>query len=524
MTLLLALLGFLLGIAAAAGVFLPRLRKEETARAAAGGENALASERLRLMSGRAEEAMAEALEARVKVLDLTSAAAKAEAEGEALRQRLDEQRHLLEEFEAKYTGDFENIARRVLVETSRTIHDEHRGTLQEVLGPLKESIGRFEEKVESTHRDSVRENQSLREQLLQLQQLNSTIGEEARNLTTALRGQAKIRGNWGEMILERILEQSGLMRGREFAVQEQHMTGDGRRLQPDAIIMLPERRHVVIDAKVSLLAYERHCAAADPEEKAAALAGHVEAMRRHVRELSEKRYETLEGLQSPDFVLMFVPVEPAFNDAVNADPSLTTDALARNIVIVSASSLLATLRIIASLWRVERQNRNAVEIAHRAGDLYDKFVSLLGDLQEVGRRIEGVRRWHEAAVAHLGTGKGNIIRRVEELKRLGAHASKAIDPSLLEDERATEVNPVERAPGHMAAGPEGPDVRVPATEPPGDPFKGNDGPEVRTGGNEAPETRIPEKGVPDGRPQGNETSDGRSPSDQAPADKRSTQG
>lgn len=302
------------------------------------------------------------------------------------------------------------------------------------------------------------------------------------------------------------------------------MTGDGRRLQPDAIIMLPERRHVVIDAKVSLLAYERHCAAADPEEKAAALAGHVEAMRRHVRELSEKRYETLEGLQSPDFVLMFVPVEPAFNDAVNADPSLTTDALARNIVIVSASSLLATLRIIASLWRVERQNRNAVEIAHRAGDLYDKFVSLLGDLQEVGRRIEGVRRWHEAAVAHLGTGKGNIIRRVEELKRLGAHASKAIDPSLLEDERATEVNPVERAPGHMAAGPEGPDVRVPATEPPGDPFKGNDGPEVRTGGNEAPETRIPEKGVPDGRPQGNETSDGRSPSDQAPADKRSTQG
>jgi DNA recombination protein RmuC len=426
-------IGFLLGAAAALAVLLSRLRRAETAQASQSGENALTAERLRLASARADAALAEVAAGRETVLDLTSTAARSGAVAEALGQRLEEQQQLLEELRGRFSAQFEDIARRVLVETSRTIHQEHRGTLQDVLGPLKESIGRFEERIESTHRDSVRENQSLRDQLLQLQQLNSTIGDEARNLTSALRGQAKVRGNWGEMVLERILEQSGLIRGQEFVVQEQGTTGDGRRLQPDVVIKLPEHRHVVVDAKVSLVAYERHCSAGDPGEKSRALAEHLDGMRRHVRELSEKRYETLTGLRSPDFVLMFVPVEPAFNDAVNADPSLTSDAIARNIVIVSASSLLATLRIIASLWRVERQNRNAVEIARRAGDLYDKFVSLLGDLQDLGRKIEGVRHGHEAALAHLGTGRGNIIRRVEELKELGARASRAIDPALLEE-------------------------------------------------------------------------------------------
>ncbi len=368
----------------------------------------------------------------LRLLKLTSLLARSQSEAELLRQRLLELQNLQGELEKKFNVEFENIARRVLVETSRAIHDEHRGTLHDVLEPLKESIGRFEEKVEATHHDTVRENQSLREQLLQLQQLNRTIGDEARSLTNALRGESKVRGTWGEMILERILEQSGLVRGQEFVVQEQHTGEEGRRLQPDVILLLPEQRHVVVDAKVSLVAYERFCGAGNPEERSRALAEHCDAVRRHVRELSEKRYETLDGLQSPDFVLMFIPVEPAFNEAINADPALAADALARNIVLVSASGLLGTLRIIASLWRVERQNRNAVEIARRAGELYDKFVLLLGDLDDMGRRIEALRLSNDTAVTRLRSGKGNLLRRVEELKRLGARASKSIDPAALD--------------------------------------------------------------------------------------------
>ncbi|HEX9006961.1 MAG TPA: DNA recombination protein RmuC, partial [Bacteroidota bacterium] len=367
-----------------------------------------------------------------RLLKLTSLLARSQSEVELLRQRLQELQGLQRDLEKKFNDEFENIARRILVETSRSIHDEHRGTLHDVLEPLKESIGRFEEKVEATHRDTVRENQGLREQLLQLQQLNRTIGEEARSLTSALKGESKVRGTWGEMILERILEGSGLIRGQEYVVQEQHISAEGRRLQPDVILLLPEHRHVVVDAKVSLVAYERYCGAADPAERSRALAEHLDAVRRHVRELSEKRYETLDGLQSPDFVLMFIPVEPAFHQAMDADPALAADALARNIVMVSASGLLGTLRIIASLWRVERQNRNAVEIARRAGELYDKFVLLLGDLDDMGRRIEALRLSHDTAVTRLSTGKGNLLRRVEDLKRLGARASKTIDPAALE--------------------------------------------------------------------------------------------
>ncbi len=395
-------------------------------------EKARIQERSSLFEQQLQQTEGELTRSRGTIVDLTSSLSSARAEAVHLQDQLQHERAQLQEMQQTLTDQFKGIADNLLLESSRRLQEQHREKLDDILVPFKESILRFEKKIDDTQREAIRDNQSLKEQLLSLQKLNLTIGEEARNLTTALKGQAKTQGNWGEVILERILEKSGLCRGREYTVQSSHLSGDGRRLQPDVVVHLPENKNLVIDSKVSLLAFERFCSCDDPAQKDAELKEHLASVRRHVKELASKSYQRLYELPSLDFVLMFIPVEPAFNEAVNADPELYTDAFEQNIIIVSTSTLLATLRTIASIWRQENQNRNAAEIARLGGEMYDKFAGLLEDLQDLGRKIGAAQNSFDDVLTKLSKGRGNLLRRAEELKKLGAKTGRSIGPSLLD--------------------------------------------------------------------------------------------
>ena len=343
-----------------------------------------------------------------------------DAVNKSLEEKLTRQKEELEDLHKKIKEQFENIANKIVFDNSRMIQQQHTDKLKDILSPLKEKIEKFENTVTTTHKESIRENQSLKEQLRTLQDLNKSIGEEARNLTTALKGQVKTQGNWGEMILETILERSGLVKDREYSLQNSMTAEDGRRYQPDVLIRLPDNKTVIIDSKVSLLAYERYCNAATEEEKEAALKEHIASLRRHIKGLSDKQYQQLYSIKTLDFVLLFIPIEPAFNTAVSYDNNIFNDAIDSNIVIVSTSTLLATLRTIASIWKMEYTNRNALEIARQGGALYDKFVGFINDIDKIGEHIDRSHRVWEDAKSKLSTGSGNLVRSVQKLKELGA--------------------------------------------------------------------------------------------------------
>jgi len=307
-----------------------------------------------------------------------------------------------------------------------------------LLDPLKERIQSFEKRVEESYQQEARERFSLGKELERLQQLNLRLSDEATNLTQALKGQ-KTQGNWGELILERVLEHAGLEKGREYQTQVSLKSADGERFQPDVLIMLPGDKQVVVDAKVSLTAYQQFVAGNDE----AALKQHVQSLRSHVKGLSSKDYNRLEGLHSLDFVLLFVPIEAAFSAALQAEPNLFQEAFDRQIVIVSPTTLLATLRVIDSLWKQERQGQNAREIAERAGWLYDKFVLFIQDLDELGNRLQQVDKAYAAARNKLCEGRGNLVSRSEQLKLLGARASKSLPADLLERALSDEALPDE---------------------------------------------------------------------------------
>ncbi len=389
-------------------------------------------ERNLLLDQQLQQTKTELSDARHATVDLTASLAASRTEVAHLQDQLQTERRQLQEMQRTLTDQFKGIADSLLLESARQLQEQHRERLGDILSPFKETINRFEKKIDDNQRENIRDNQTLKEQLLSLQKLNQTIGEEARNLTSALKGQAKTQGGWGEVILERILEKSGLCRGREFTVQSSHLSEDGRRLQPDVVVHLPENKNLVIDSKVSLTAFERYCSCDETNGRQSELQEHVASVRRHVKELAAKNYQRLYEVPSLDFVLMFIPVEPAFNEAVNADPDLYTDAFEQNIIIVSTSTLLATLRTIASIWRQENQNRNAMEIARLGGEMYDKFVGFLTDLLELGRKIRSAQDSFDDALSKLGKGRGNLLRRAEEMKKLGAKAAKAIEPSLLD--------------------------------------------------------------------------------------------
>lgn len=364
--------------------------------------------------------------------ELTGKLATAEAASQGLRERLDEEGRRLAELQAHFRTEFENLANRILEEKSAKFLSQNQEHMGQLLDPLRVRIGEFKERIEAIHTEETKTAASLREQLHHLKELNQQITAEAGALTRALKGEAKTRGNWGELILERILEKSGLQKGSEYETQGGFRREDGSRLIPDAVIYLPEGKHLIIDSKVSLNAYERHVNAATEAERMAALREHTASMRRHIDELSRKDYPGLPELQSPDFVLMFVPVEPALHAALQFDQELHGFSFDRNVILVSSSTLLVTLRAIESVWRRHKQTLNALEIARRAGNLHDQFVLFAESLQDIGQRLDQARGAYDQAMARLSTGRGNLVRRVTELQKLGARAEKQISDSLLQ--------------------------------------------------------------------------------------------
>jgi DNA recombination protein RmuC len=368
---------------------------------------------------------------RQKVLELNSKLSSLQSDYTNLQTKLIEQKEEVEKLQEKFTKEFENLANRIFEEKGSKFTEQNKEKLNEIINPLREQINKFEQKVEETNKESIKGHASLREQLQMLKDMNQQITQEAKNLTEALKGQSKTQGNWGEFILESILEKSGLVKGREYVVQESLTSESGRRYQPDVIIKLPENKSIVIDSKVSLVAYEKFISSEEEHQKQLALREHINSIRSHIKNLSSKNYQNLYQLESLDFVLMFMPIEPAFALAVQNDQSIFNDAFEMNIVIVSPSTLLATLRTIESIWRQEKQNRNALEIAKQSGDMLDKFTSFVEDLLTIGRGLISVKDNYDKAMNKLTDGKGNLISRAEKIKELGAKTSKSLPPAIL---------------------------------------------------------------------------------------------
>ena len=368
-------------------------------------------------------------DAEIRRLDAQRAALAAELkeQQDSHQQRLSDLQGSRDELRAQ----FAELAGKIFDEREQRFAETSQQQLGQLLDPLKERIQSFEKRVEESYQQEARERFSLGKELERLQQLNQRLGDEATNLTRALKGQ-KTQGNWGELVLERVLEHAGLEKGREYQTQVSLKSADGERFQPDVLIQLPGDKQVVVDAKVSLTAYQQFIAAEDDATRQLALKQHVLSLRSHLKGLSLKDYQRLEGLHSLDFVLLFVPIEAAFAAALQADPGLFQEAFDQHIVIVSPTTLLATLRVIDSLWRQERQSQNAREIAERAGALYDKFVAFIQDLDEMGTRLQQLDKAYAGARNKLCDGRGNIISRVENLKLLGARASKSLPVELLE--------------------------------------------------------------------------------------------
>ena len=364
-------------------------------------------------------------------LELNKQLVAAESDYRNLLEKLETQKQEVERLQEKFSIEFKNLANEILEEKSKKFTDQNKLSLGEILNPLKEKIVEFEKKVEQTNKDNIERNTSLKEQILSLKELNQKITKDAENLTRALKGESKTQGSWGEFILESILEKSGLVKGREYAVQESFTTEAGR-LQPDVIIKLPDQKNIIIDSKVSLVAYEKFVSADDELERQKMLQEHIASVRKHTKELSAKNYQHLYDIGSLDFVLLFMAIEPAFGLAVQHDDQLYVDAYEKNIVIVSPTTLIATLRTISSIWRQEYQNRNAMEIARQGGLLYDKFKLFTDDLVKVGDNLNLTRKSYEAAMNKLTEGKDNLIRKSERLKELGAKVSKTLDQRLLD--------------------------------------------------------------------------------------------
>ena len=342
----------------------------------------------------------------------------------------------LNTIQEKFTKEFENLANKILEEKSTKFTEQNKLNITSILNPLKEKIEGFEKKVSESQKESVGMHSALKEQLTSLKDLNLQMSKEAINLTKALKGDSKAQGDWGETQLEILLEKANLAKDIHFTTQGGYRDEDGRLKKPDFIINLPDKRHLIVDSKVSLTNYEAYFNAEDEEQKKIHLKKHIESIRKHIRELSEKKYESLYEINAPDYVLMFVPIEPAYLLALNNNNSLYLEALDKNVVMVSTSTLLATLSTVSSMWRQENQKKNVLEIANQAGRLYDQFVNLTDDLIKVGTQLKTVQGSYDTSMKKL-TGKGNLVKKVEKIRELGAKTSKIMNKNLLD--RASEV-------------------------------------------------------------------------------------
>jgi DNA recombination protein RmuC len=338
----------------------------------------------------------------------------------------------LNEAKEALTSQFKNLANEILEDKSKRFTEQNLTNLDALLKPLQTKLSEFKEQVNISYGNEARERFALKSEIERLANLNLRMSDETRSLTQALKGDSKVQGNWGELVLESILESSGLRKGEEYLVQDSHTQTDGSRLQPDVVVKLPEGRSLVVDSKVSITAYSRHAEATDPTISEQELAAHIQSLRQHIQGLSSKNYSSLYGIGSVDFVLMFVPIEPAFLLALKTAPNLYQEALAKNIVLVCPSTLMATLRTVAHLWRQDQQNRNALEIAKQCGTLYDKFVGFVDDLEKLGQRLDQAQTSYHDAFSKLKSGKGNLIRTAEKVRELGVKPSKNLPTPLIE--------------------------------------------------------------------------------------------
>ena len=366
--------------------------------------------------------------------------AKKEADFDSLLEKNKDQKQEVEQLQEKFTKEFENLANKILEEKTNKFTEQNKENMKNILSPLQDKILHFEKKVEDTHKESIDYHAALRQQIVGLSEMNAQMSKETLNLTKALKGDSKMQGNWGELVLERVLEKSGLEKGREYEVQQSFTTAEGNRVFPDVVINLPDGKKMIVDSKVTLTAYERFINEDNEDLKTQHLKDHVLAIKRHVDQLGDKNYHDLYQIESPDFVLLFIPMEPAFALALNEDTTLYNKAFEKNIVIVTPSTLLATLRTIDSMWANQKQQENALEIARQAGALYDKFEGFVSDLIKIGKKIDESKMEYSGAMNKLVEGKGNLITSVEKLKKMGAKAKKSLPESIINRAETNQIN------------------------------------------------------------------------------------
>lgn len=397
---------------------------------------AVAQERLQSVA----EQLAVAEQYREKFAAVSAELARKESDYKHLQSASSEQIELLKQAKQELSDQFEKLAQRIFEEKSRRFSEANQQNLAQSLNPFREQLKGFQERVNQIYDIENRQHGELREQLKNLQEMNHSISREANNLTRALKGDNKAQGNWGEVILERVLEESGLRKGHEYETQQSFTDENGRRRQPDVIVHLPDDKDIIIDAKVSLVAYERYCSSEDEAQRNAALKEHIQSVRQHISGLSTKAYQHIEGLRTLDFVFIFIPVEAAFMAAFEHDPELFRNAYEQNIVVVGPTTLLATLRTVQSIWRYERQNRNAEKIAREAGALHDQFVLVAESLQELGKHLERGQGAYEKTLKRMTEGRGNVVGRIARLEELGAKVKKRIPAALSEQADIQEAD------------------------------------------------------------------------------------
>lgn len=385
-----------------------------------------------LLLGNMDELKAKLEEKEKLLLEMVGKYNAKQAEYKALEEKLLEHRKEFEDLQARFTVEFKNLANEILEEKSKKFTEQNKINLNDILKPLGEKIKDFEKKVEEVYDKESQQRFSLKEEVKRLAELNQQVSKETSNLTKALKGDSKSQGIWGEIILESILEKSGLVKDREYFIQESFKGENEKRQQPDVILNYPGNRSIVIDSKVSLTAYERYVSAEDDKMRASALKEHLVSVRKHIQELSLKNYQDLYQLNSLDFVMMFLPVEPAYLLAIQADSEMWQYAYDKRILLISPTNLIAALKLVVSLWRQEYQNKNALEIARRSGELYDKFVGFMEDLTDVGHKLKQTQKSYDASMNKLSLGRGSLVKRAQDLKELGIKTRKDIPQNILD--------------------------------------------------------------------------------------------